>query len=209
MNNKTVLLVLWFLVWIIIIVWIYFFTNSVTDSDNWADNIRSSITNIQSNELTWWLYDKDKCEIIEKDVTVASLNMFPMLRKWEILKFMQNYYNCWNNKIYEWDIVIYENQHTHKKNIYRVAVKNWDVVEVDRDEWTVKVNWKLLVNSAWEVYKFSENQINWFDMYSYDDWVFKNWQYFILFDNVNNKFDSRLFWPITKEWILWKIIVEE
>lgn len=209
MNNRVVLLILWLIVWVGVIVWVYYFINSSLDSNSLTDNSNKDISSDSNDKWSGWIYDQSKCEIIEKDVTVASLNMFPMLRKWEILKFKQNFYNCWNNQINVWDILIYENQHTHKKNIYRVAVKEWDVVETNKEDWTVKSNWKILANSLWEVYKFSENQINWFDIYSYEDWVFKNWQYFILSDNIKDSFDSRLFWPITKEWVIWKVIVEK
>ena len=149
------------------------------------------------------VYNKSNCKIQEESFNVKGNSMVPMLKNGIVIKLKLNYYNCDNNKIKYWDIVVFENPYTGEKIIKIASILPWDKITKDKKN-NIKVNWKVLKNSVWEEYKFDELAIRWFDINS-NKWIIKENTYFLFWDNIKRSIDSRQNWPISIDWILWKV----
>lgn len=174
------------------IIWgIYLFKNSATPS-----NIL--------NDKTIKLYDENICEVKKDTFSVNGFSMEPMIKNGSSVQVQLNYYNCWTNKPKWWDIVVFENPHTLEKVIKKLAVVPGDEIKIDKKTNTIKINGKKLVNSEKQEYIFKEQELKWFEIYMENEKIIEN-IYFIFGDNIYGSSDSRNFWPITLEWLVWKV----
>ncbi len=158
------------------------------------------LSNSQEN-----LYNENNCQIVKEPFKVNWVSMEPLIKNGSKVELSLNYYNCSNNIPKSWDIIIFENPFTFEKVIKKLSISPWDKLEVDEETWIIKINGDKFVNSAGDVYVFSELALKYFDIYTREDWIVKDWIYFIFWDNVKNSIDSRDYWPVSLEWILWKV----
>lgn len=193
MKNKLIYIVLI----LIILGWVFFiFKNQKYETSN-------ILLNTQENQ-TKRIYDKNNTKIFTQDFEVNGISMTPMIKPWQKVEVKMNYYNSWKNEPKSWDIIIFENPFTLEKIIKKVSLVPNDLLKYNSKDKTLEVNWKILKNSAWTKYIFSENEFKLINIYI-KDWKIIPWVYFIFWDNTISSMDSRSFWPITIEWILWKV----
>lgn len=167
------------------------------------------ITQISKNftifKEVWKVYNQNNCEIKKEFFSVNGFSMQPMIKDKEEIEVFLNYYNCSKNKPKDWDIVIFENPYTLERIIKKLYIIPWDEVKIDKETNTIKVNGKKLVNSQNQAYIFKEPELKWFEIYTENGKVIEN-TYFIFWDNIYWSIDSRSFWPITLEGLIWKKI---
>lgn len=207
MKNKIISI----LIGILIMLTFYYIINI------WPDNIigtNSTDSNVSKTDSGTYnkaynpegLYNPNNTNIEKKDFNIAWNYMEPMIKNSTDINYDLNYYNDGKNPIKAWDVVVYENPFTLKKLVLKVTAIKWDKVDINKDKWTVNINWSVLKNSSWATYIFTENELKQFEIYS-TTWIIKDEVYFLLTDNINSKMDSRSFWPSVREWILWKVII--
>jgi len=175
-------------------------------------NLLFSYINITNNKLVfeqkYKLYNINDCKIKEEIFKINGFSMEPLILNWSDIKVFMNYYNCDNNIPKSWDIVIFENPYTLEKIIKKIMIVPKDKIEINKEKRTIKANWKVLKNSLDIEYIFYENELKWFEIYLQDGEIIWN-TYFLFWDNIYNSRDSRDFWPITLEWILWKVEIKK
>jgi len=182
-----------FIIWLILIifvwVWIYYFSD-----------LNEFKLDIEKNRF----YNPNNCEIKSEKYIVKWLSMQPLINNWDEVDLLLNYYNCWNNKIESWDIVIFENNFRFDKIIKQIKIIPWNSIELNYASWTVSVNSKLLKNSENNLYIFSKKELDFLNIYLNNGKMSNN-NYYLLGDNISWSIDSRTWWPISIQWILWKV----
>lgn len=194
---------------VLIIVWFVYFmrdwkttienTSTGNTSDKWV-----VLLNGTKSESWALLYNKTNCDIKDEPLHVNGTSMEPMIKNMSEVSLKMNYYNCGKNVVKWWDIVVFENPHTKELVIKKLAIVPGDKIVMNRKEWTIKINGTTFVNSEKKEYKFTENEMKWFDIYT-SNWIVSEWIYFIFWDNILNSTDSRRYGPIPLEWILGKV----
>lgn len=148
---------------------------------------------------------KQNCTTKENYYNVDWVSMEPMIKNGEKIKVIENYYTC-NSIVNRWDIIIYESFTTNWPIIKQVKVLPWDIVKFENNN--MYINWEILINSVWEVYTFSQDEVKYMSMYIQENSKLQNWAFFAFWDNIKNSIDSR------KMWWLWinnfkaKVILE-
>ncbi len=160
--------------------------------------------------LSIWFYINnnyiDVCNVIKENKIISWDSMFPFLENWSKIIFLKDYYNICNKEIKKWDLVAYDYAWNINPLIKVVKIDWKDNVEID---WNImKINWEVMKNSIWQIYIFSEWEINLISLY------IKNWKipensYMIFWDNINDSIDSRRFWAISWNDILWKFDIKK
>ncbi len=132
---------------------------------------------------------KENCKIEEVIEQVDGLSMEPMIKDWEKLKLLKNYYQCeW--KLQRWDLVYFDSIITHGAVIKKLSVLPGDIVKFKNGK--MIVNWEVFKNSAWQEYNFSQKEIK--TMFPFiHNWYMQSGSYFIFGDNLTNSIDSRVY----------------
>lgn len=139
--------------------------------------------------------------IISKNIIGNS--MYPLIKNNEIIDLHINFYKC--NSLNRWDIIAYNFWSEWKLYIKKLYIFPWDMIVFKENK--LILNKSILKNSIWEVYKFSNEEINLLKLYINEQNRLKDNTYFIFGDNINNSNDSRKFWWIWKKDIIWKFIM--
>ncbi len=206
MNKKVIVLGFCtiFVIWIMISLFLY---NKKDASKKIIPKNISQKKDITKNPITK-LYDKDDCKIKEEKFSVKGFSMEPLIKNGSEVITKLNYYNCNKSKPKSWDIVIFENPFTLDRIIKKLSILSWDKLEVDKKKKTIKVNWKIIVNSQKQEYIFKDNELKWFEIYT-QNWIIIENTYFIFWDNIHWSIDSRVFWSVTLEGLVWKVELDE
>ena len=208
MNKKKYLIFIIFIAFVIFIWVIFYYSNNYNKiskqyfkQNNQKDNTKNIIKN---NNINKRFFNPNDLEIKKESFLVKWTSMQPLINNWDKVTLLLNYYNSWFNKIKSWDTIIFENNFTFDKIIKNIKIVPWDELKLNYKDWTVFVNNKLLVNSQNKEYKFNKNEFDLLKIYIKDNKMINN-NYYLLWDNINTSIDSRNWWPISKEWILWKV----
>lgn len=147
---------------------------------------------------------KENCKIEEILEQVDGVSMEPMIRNWEKLKLLKNYYQCeW--KLQRWDLVYFDSIITHWAVIKKLSVLPGDIVKFENGK--MILNWEKLKNSAWQEYNFSQKEIK--TMFPFvQSWYMQSGSYFIFWDNVTNSIDSRVYGWVWSEDFLGKFLIK-
>lgn len=161
-------------------------------SDNYLEN--NKIISIDLETETW-------CKIEESIKIVDWDSMYPLISNWSEIKFFNYHYKC--SKIFpkNWDIVAYKYSWNINNLIKQVKVTDEDIVEISWNN--LKINWELMKNSDWQEYIFSDGEIMMISLYI-NEWKIPKDSYLIFWDNINDSIDSRKFWAVSSNDILWK-----
>jgi signal peptidase I len=135
--------------------------------------------------------------------TVDGNSMFPSYRDGSNIKFGLDYYDFCDKNIKTGDIIGYNYTGNEKLLMKRVYVTSEDSVSFS--EFSLLVNSKPLSNMAGNQYVFTENEKKLLNLYITNKHISTD-SFFIFGDNTTNSIDSRKFWAISREDIVWKFI---
>lgn len=152
--------------------------------------------------LSWvfYYYKIDSKDIISLK-TIEWNSMFPLIHDWETKELLIDYYNTHSIQPKKWDIIAYNYAGNEKALIKIIQVTDNDSISFSKNR--LIINDSILKNSVWEEYIFSEAEVRIMSLYINDSHIPKN-SYFIFWDNTKNSLDSRNFWAISWEDIIWK-----
>lgn len=152
--------------------------------------------------IFWFFYfNNDKKEYLILPKKILGSSMLPMLSSGSVLDLIVDYYKY--NEPRRWDIVWYDYWWNKHMLIKIVKITSDDIVYVS---WSnLIVNDFIMVNSKWDVYKFSDQELSVFNMYIKNRSIWKN-SFFVFWDNVKDSIDSRKFGAISRNDLLWKFI---
>lgn len=152
--------------------------NQITLLTPWNKIILDGVdANCQTNETYYW---------------VSGNSMEPLIRNGSDVKVIENYYTCYK-EVSRWDIVVYELNRNQNPMIKIVKAIPWDIIKFENRK--MIINWEEMKNSTWEIYNFSDNEINLISAYL-SDWKLQSESFFAFGDNVSNSIDSRKIWAI-------------
>lgn len=138
-------------------------------------------------------------EKVEKNIVWDSMS--PMISDWDNIRFLKNYYlACWK-QIKKWDVILYNYLWWKQKLIKIIKITPKDNLEIFWNR--IIINWKIMKNSVWQEYVFSDWEIKLISIYI-KDWKIPENSYMIFWDNIYSSTDSRKFWAISINDILWK-----
>jgi len=147
---------------------------------------------------SWFNYRPNTPKQIYEIKTISWNSMFPLLNNWEEINFIRGYYNTNNPKI--GDLVDYN--YAWKYN-YIKQVKATDKDKVEIIGQNLHINWNIMKNSKWEIYKFNDNELKMLWLYV-QNWLIPKNSVLIFWDNISVSTDSRKFWAVSKNDLLWK-----
>lgn len=140
----------------------------------------------------------------KNDISIKIIewnSMYPLIHDGEKRNLFIDYYTKQQTLPKKWDIVAYNYAWKQKALIKVIQATDSDIVSFS---WNfLIINDTILKNSLWEEYIFSDKEIQILSLYIKDSHIPKN-SYFIFGDNTKNSLDSRNFWAISWEDILWK-----
>ena len=116
-------------------------------------------------DTTKGLYDKTQCDIRKEPFIVQGSSMEPMIHNGATITLQINYYNCANHPLSASDVIVFENSFTKGRVIKKLSMVPGDRIQVDETSGTVTLNGAVFANSKGEVYKFSKDELKWFDIY--------------------------------------------
>lgn len=144
---------------------------------------------------------KNKCiiESVEKEIIWNS--MYPLLNNQQkVLLFVDYYTKCKINPK-KWDIIAYNYLGNKLPLIKIIKADENDIIS--SSWWTLLINNIEMKNSIWNIYNFTEAEINMI-MFFVKNWKLEKDRYLFFWDNINNSIDSRKFWAKLKKEFLWK-----
>lgn len=145
---------------------------------------------------------KQKCYSVSQ--TLVSWNsMSGVLQDWEKISVFEWFYNCHN--VERWDIIIYQTL-SRWQLVKEVKVLPWDQLKADFEKGFLQVNGKILSNYLWENYIFRAEELKFMELFFQDGYMQKD-NYFIFWTSIFGWFDSRKIWGINREYILWKVFL--
>ncbi len=113
-------------------------------------------------------------------------------------------YNC-GEPIRRGDIIIFRNSAVKSSYIKAVRAIPGDIVTIDNSLGTLTINDILLTNSAWELYRFNKNELNFLSLFVVS-WRLQSDAYFVFGDNTKQSEDSRKIGAISASDILGKVV---
>ncbi len=148
---------------------------------------------------------KNNISAIEK--TVEWKSMEPMIKNGSKILFNSGFYDDKKNEMKLWDIVLYDFKGEKHAIIKSVIARDSDTVELKDN--TLFVNKKEVKNSAWKSYNFSTAEQKVMQLYINKENKIPHNSVFILWDNTKVSRDSRKFWAISMDDVLWKIQLKD
>ena len=193
MKKNNILIIIFTIIIITIAIFI-FLNNSlkVDKKPTITDNVKENIDTTNS-----------ACKIVEKTYKITWKSMEPLIKDLQDIKAFENYYIC--NEIKREDIIIYKAFNTDWEIIKQIKALPWDNIKFSNKK--LYINLKLMKNSIWKEYIFSEKEIEYMSMYVMD-WKLQEWSYFAFWDNIENSIDSRVMWWLWKENFKAKVILK-
>jgi signal peptidase I len=134
--------------------------------------------------------------------TISWNSMYPLLNNWDEINFIRGYYTTNNPKI--GDLVDYN--YAWKYN-YIKQVKSTDTDKVEIIWQNLHINWEIMKNSKWEIYKFNDNELKIIWLYV-QNWKIPKDSVLIFWDNISVSTDSRKFWAVSKSDLLGKFEIK-
>lgn len=170
--------------------------------NNEVNNLKTKINFLTPKNVISSETKKSECNIETKEVQVEWISMEPFIKNGETTTVDYGYYHC--NDIVRWDLVIYKSTLTTWPVIKKLIAIPWDVIFFENRN--MILNWKILSNSIWEKYIFSDQEINRISWYT-PNWTLQENAFLIFWDNINSNQsrDSRAFGPVSSEYFLWKV----
>lgn len=163
----------------------------------WCSSNKSNINNNVS--INSW-NNFSNCTIQKVLENINWVSMEPLLKHWWEMYLLKDYYKCWNTPKL-WDIVAYDYKWAKNLLIKIIKADSNSIVEFSWN--TLLINWKQMKNSIWDIYKFNDNEIKLMKIYINNNKLPQN-SYLIFWDNTVNSRDSRNFWAISVDNIVWK-----
>ena len=152
------------------------------------ENKKSDKKDIKSDEITL------------KQFRIKWISMEPLLKNGLVVEVFMNYYKKNNAKINE--IVIHNYAWEKYPVIKKIRATSSDKAEIKWKD--LYINDRLLTNSIWEKYIFSDNEIKMLSLYIKNNKIPDN-SYFIFWELTKNSIDSRRFWAVWSVDFLWKL----
>ena len=164
-------------------------------------SLKSQILNLSPKSIITQEVQKD-CKTSIWKYNIIWTSMQPLIKEWSIVDVEDKYYECWK-EIKRWDIVEVHFWYWDKM-IKKLAWLPNDLISFN-DKWNILINWEILKNSKNEKYVFSSDEI-WNITPHVINWKLREDWFLIFWDNITNSIDSRIFWPVAKQALKWKVI---
>lgn len=154
------------------------------------ESIKKEIVQEQTQERWCWLFSKK--------FKISGNAMHPTLREKETICVEKA-----KNNLMAWDIILFEQ--APNPNIDKKYMHIMRIVWVPNDELEIK-KWRLFINWNPAKEEYFRNYIP--ENIKENISLITLWkdEYYVLWDNRDASTDSRIYWPIKQENILWKYI---
>lgn len=146
----------------------------------------------------------EKNILIEKKIEGESME--PLIENGSKVLFSDGFYGRSKKTVKNWDIVLYDFKWEDNPIIKFVVARSEDTVVLKNN--TLFVNDSEVKNSAWESYNFWQAEQRIMKLYINEKSSIPQNSVFILWDNINDSRDSRKFWAVSMDDILWKITLK-
>lgn len=139
-----------------------------------------------------------------KNYLVQWNSMSPLIEDGSTVKASIDYYTCNWNSPHRGDIVILEDSAVVWPYIKTIWAIPWDTISIT-EKGTLFIENKELRNTYWEIYFFTQNELNFMSIYIRDGKLQSD-AYLVFWENIHNSRDSRKIWAISKSAFKAKVI---